>query len=108
MFFFDGYTKTSYLSITEEWNYTIIDLSTDAAAVLSTASTILGNIWVEVALSAHACPVFDGVTQVFSIPASAAAGTAITALSGTKFTGGLSVNSNDAATGTIVVQWRLV
>lgn len=92
----------------DEWTYTIVDLSTDAAAAVSGGlPAVLGNIWVDVVMSAHACPIINGAATVFSLPASSAAGTAFTWCKGTIFTTSLVVNSNDAATGTIVVQWRL-
>jgi hypothetical protein len=95
-----------------EWNYTSIDLSTDAAAAVSGGlPAVIGNIWVNAVLSAHACPILDGATTIYSLPASAPVttteATAFTFLKGTICATSLIVNSNDAATGTIVVQWRL-
>lgn len=95
-----------------EWNYTSIDLSTDAAnAVSGGLPAVIGKIWVNVVLSAHACPILDGATTIYSLPASAPVtttdATAFTFLEGTICATSLVVNSNDSATGTIVVQWRL-
>jgi hypothetical protein len=96
----------------DEWTYTTIDLSTDAAnAVSGGLPAVIGNIWVNAVLSAHACPILDGATTIYSLPASAPVttteATAFTFLKGTICATSLIVNSNDAATGTIVVQWRL-
>lgn len=91
-----------------EWTYTIVDLSTDAAnAVSGGLPAVLGGIYVDVALSAHACPILNNATTAFSLVASLAAGSQITFCNGMIFSTSLVVNSNDAATGTIVVLWRL-
>lgn len=92
----------------DEWTYTVIDLSTDAAnAVSGGLPAVLGGIYVDVALSAHACPVINNSTTIFNLPASSAAGTAFTWCRGMIFPHSLIVDSNNAATGTIVVLWRL-
>jgi hypothetical protein len=95
------------------WNYTVIDLSVDTAnAVSGGLPAVIGNIWVNAALSAHACPIMDGATTIWSIPASAAAttttATAFSFLAGTLCATSLIVDSNNSGTGTIVVQWRHV
>lgn len=90
----------------DQWNYTLVDLSGDPAVVISSVPAELGHIWVDVAMSAHACPFFDGITQVFSLPASLAAGVAVTAFKGMRFETNLQLNSNDAATGNLLVMWR--
>ncbi len=91
-----------------EWTYTIVDLSTDAAnAVSGGLPAVLGGIYVDVALSAHACPIQNNATAAFNLVASLAAGSQITFCNGMIFPTSLVVNSNDAATGTIVVLWRL-
>ena len=99
----------SYLSVKDEWNYTSVDLSNNSTTV-SAVPAIIGKIWVNVVLSAHACPIKDNTTTVFSLPASAAAtisdATAYSFAEGTRFETSLIVDPDDAATGTIVVQWR--
>jgi hypothetical protein len=91
-----------------EWTHTIVDLSTDAAnAVSGGLPAVLGGIYVDTVLSAHACPILNNATTVFSLVASLAAGSQITWCEGMIFSTSLVVNSNDAATGTIVVKWRL-
>jgi hypothetical protein len=93
----------------DEWNYTVLDLATDAAAAISGGlPAVLGGIYVETVLSAHACPILDNATQLFTLPASLAAGSAVTWCRGMRFETSLVINSNDAATGTIVVMWRLI
>lgn len=93
----------------DEWNYTVVDLATDST-VISAAPAIIGKVWVNVVLSAHACPIMDGATTLFSLPASAPAttteATAFAFLRGTRCETSLVIDPNDAATGTIVVQWR--
>lgn len=93
----------------DEWTYTIVDLSTNSTTVSATPA-VLGNIWVNVVLSAHACPIQDNATTVYSLPASAPVttteATGFQFLRGTIFATSLIVNPDDAATGTIVVQWR--
>lgn len=84
----------------------IVDLSTDAAQVISSVPAVLEGIYVDTGLSAHACPILDDTTTKFSLVASLAAGTML------KFPNPifnkLTVNSNDAATGVIVVFYREV
>lgn len=95
----------SYAIRYEDWNITVVDLSTDAAADISSGVPArLGGIYVNTALSAHACPILDGATQKFVLPASLAAGTFVP-LKG-RFETSLQVNSNDAATGEVAVLWR--
>ncbi len=90
----------------DQWNYTIVDLSADAAHVIYNGTAELGHIYVDAALSAHACPVQDANVTGFSLVASLAAGTAVTFCKGMRFETRLQIDSNDAATGTIVVMWR--
>lgn len=97
---------TSYLSTKQDWNYTRVDLAADAGVTVSATPAILGKVYVDTVLSAHACPFLDGATTVFSLIASLAAGTNFSAMEGTRFETSLIVNSNDAATGLLVVQWR--
>lgn len=100
-------STTSYLSTKEDWNYTIVDLSVDSTTI-SAVPAILGNIWVNVVMSAHVCPILDGSTTVLSLPASSAVGATFTYAKGTRFTTSLIVDPDNAATGTIVVQWRVL
>lgn len=99
----------SYLVVKDEWTYTSVDLSANSTTV-SAVPAIIGKVWVNTVLSAHACPIKDGSTTVFSLPASAPAtisdATAYAFAAGTRFETSLIVDPDDAATGTIVVQWR--
>lgn len=99
----------SYLSVKDEWNYTVVDCANNSTTV-SAAPAIIGKVWVNTVLSAHACPFKDNATTIFSLPASAAAtisdATAYTFMEGTRFETSLIVDPDDAATGSIVVQWR--
>lgn len=88
-------------------DYAIIDLSTDAGTTVCGNPCVLTGIYVDVAMSAHTCPVLNDTTTVFSIPASSAAGYSLPLPDGgVTFPTNLIVNSNDAATGTIVVFFR--
>jgi hypothetical protein len=98
--------STSYLSVKDEWTYTIVTAANDLT-VISAAPAILGAVWINTALSAHTVPIKDGANTLFTIPASAAAGTAYEFLKGTRCETNLVVDPDDAATsGVIVVQWR--
>ena len=92
-----------------EWLYAVVDLSTDSTTISSTPA-LIGQIWVNTVLSAHACPIMDGATTVWSLPASAPVtttkATAFDHLVGTRFETSLIIDPNDSATGVIVVQWR--
>lgn len=86
-------------------SYAIIDLATDAATVVCATPCVLVGVWVDVVMSAHACPIIDNATTVLNLAASTAAGTMIM-FPNVTFATNLSVNSNDSATGTIVVFYR--
>jgi hypothetical protein len=98
-----------YLSVKEDWNYTLVDL-VDNSTVVSATPAIIGTIWVNTVLSAQACPIKNGAVTVYSLPASAPVttteATSFKFLRGTRFDTSLIVDPDDAATGTIVVQWR--
>jgi hypothetical protein len=83
-----------------------IDLSTDAAQTVFNGPCVLYGIYVDTVLSAHACPILDGSTTVFSLVASLAAGTNLHWPNGIRFNSTLAVNSNDSGTGTIVFLYR--
>jgi hypothetical protein len=87
------------------WNYTVVDVATNSTTI-RTGKTIIGNIWVNTQLSAHACPIKDGATTLISLAASAAVNATLTAQAGTVFKTSLVVDPDDSATGSIVVQWR--
>jgi hypothetical protein len=98
---------TSYLAVHEQWSYAVVDLSTDST-VVSAVPSILGAVWVITVLSAHACPIQDDTTEIFSVPASAAVGLFYEFAKGTRCETNLTVDPDNAATGTIVVQYRVI
>lgn len=100
----------SYLVVKDEWNYTSVTLA-DNSTVVSAVPSIIGNMWINTALSAHVCVIKDGTATVFTIPASAPAttteATAFTFLRGTRFETNLTIDPDDAMTdGVLIVQWR--
>lgn len=86
---------------------TRIDLQTDAAQVVCDGPCKLKSIYVDTVLSAQACPILDGATTVFSLVASLAAGSLLK-FDDMMFLSSLQVNSDDAATGVIVVTYEPV
>lgn len=87
-------------------NVTVYDVATDADVVISSAPCLLLGLYVNTVLSAHAVNVQDNSTVKMVLPASMAAGSKIDC-HGAKFLTNLTMNSNDAATGQILVFWRL-
>lgn len=81
--------------------YAVVDVATDSTTVRTGAVRVWGIV-VNTALSAHALPILDGSTTVYTVPASAAAG-AFYELFGVVFNTSLIVDPNDAATGNITV-----
>jgi len=86
-------------------NATEVDLATDADVVVSASPCVLVGIYVNTVFSAHAVNLIDNVTTKIILPASMAAGTKV-AFDSTIFATNLSVNSDDSATGKLVVLWR--
>lgn len=84
---------------------TEVDLATDADVVVTASPCVLLGVYVNTVFSAHAVNLIDDVTTKLILPASLAAGTKIDFPSAT-FATNLSINSNDAATGKLVVFWR--
>jgi len=84
---------------------TEVDLATDADVVVSAVPCMLLGWYVNVAMSAHDVTLIDNVTSKLTIAASTAKGVGQSCY-GAKFLTNLSVNSNDAATGKIVLFTR--
>jgi hypothetical protein len=84
---------------------TEVDLATDADVVVTAAPCYLMGLYVNVVFSAHAVNIIDNVTTMLVLPASMAAGTKIDCHSAS-FATNLSVNSDNAATGKLLVFWR--
>lgn len=97
----------SYVSVKEDWNYTIVDLSVDST-VVSDAPTIVGNIWVETVMSAHTVAIADDTVTVKTLEASSAVGTSWEQLKGLRCETNLTVTPNISSTGIIHVLWRLM
>jgi len=92
------------ISQSAEWNYTVVDLSTDSTTVY-TGKCILHGIIVSVALSAHLTLIKDNTTTVAGLPASAAAGYTLNGFDMRILTS-LIIDPDNAGTGTITVVWK--
>lgn len=88
---------------TDDWIVTVVTLAGSNVNV-TTAPARLGGVYVNVALSAHAIDLKSGATTLFTIPASAAAGT-FYPITGATFPSSLIVAPNAAGTGSISVLW---
>lgn len=93
------------LRIAEDWKWKRVDLANDSTIVFDGQCRI-GNIYVDAVMSAHACPILDGSNSFASLLASTAAGTLISAFKGSRFYSNLIIDPNDAATGTLLVQYQ--
>lgn len=81
--------------------YQVVDVSVDSTTVHTGAAIVVGIV-VNTVLSAHALPIKDGTTTVFTLPASAAAGTVYN-LFNTRFNTSIVVDPDDVATGNITM-----
>lgn len=90
----------------KENKYAVVDVSTDSTTVYTGRVEVVGVV-VNTALSAHALPIKDGTTTVFTLPASAAAGSSY-ALHNTVFNTSLVVDPDDLATGNVTVVYRVL
>ena len=86
---------------------TVVDLATDADVVVTASPAYLMGVYVNVVLSAHAALVKDDSTTKITLPASTAAGTKIDCHSAT-FATNITMESDDAATGSVTIFWRAV
>lgn len=100
-----SYEKQDVMSVDEPCTMTEVDLETDADVVVTASPCVLLGLYANVVFSAHAVNVIDGVATKLILPASTAAGTKIDCHSA-RFSTSLSINSNDSATGKLVVFWR--
>ncbi len=87
-----------------EWQYTVVDASTDSTTVYS-GPCMVKSMWVQTVLSAHVCPILDGAVPISSFAASAAVGTKIE-FDGVKFVTSLIIDPDNSATGKIIVVWK--
>lgn len=87
-----------------EWKIKTVDLAVNSTVVESVPCLVQG-VYINTALSAHACPIKDGTTgQQFDIPASASAGT-LYDFGECRFLENLTVDPDDTATGSITISY---
>lgn len=90
----------------KETKYAVVNVADDSTTVFTGRVEVVGVV-VNTALSAHALPIKDGTTTVFTLPASAAAGSSYN-LHGTVFNTSLVVDPDDLATGNVTVVYRVL
>jgi len=88
-------------------NVTEVDLATDADVVVTASRAILLGIHVITVMSAHAAILKNTSTTKITLPASTAAGTMIDC-HGIIFDDNITVESNDSATGKLLVFWSAI
>lgn len=88
-----------------EWRYASVDLANDITTITAVPCLVKGA-YVTTALSAQDCPIKDGTTTVYSIPASSAVGYSLIDEDGCRFETSLIVDPDNAATGVITVFYR--
>jgi len=86
-------------------NMAVVDLATDADVVVSATPAVLVGIYVNTDFSAHAVNILDGAVTKLILPASTVAGTEKD-MRRAIFATSLIVNSDDLATGSLVLFWR--
>ena len=89
------------------WNATLVDLSVDADVVVTASPAYLKGYTVDTAMSAQDALIKDSATTKFTVPASSVAGFDRDAR-GTTFATNITVESNDLATGKILIFWRAI
>lgn len=90
-----------------EWKKKTVDLA-DNSTVVESVPCLVQGVYVNTATSAHACPIKDGTTgDLFTIPASAAAGNAY-GFGPARFKQNLTIDPDDAATGSITVSYVIL
>jgi hypothetical protein len=86
-------------------NATLVDLATDADVVVTASPAYLLGYTVDTIMSAHVALIKDSTTTKFTVPASSAAGFDRDTRE-TSFATNITVESNDAATGKIIIFWK--
>ena len=86
---------------------TEVDLATNPDVVVTASPALLLGLYVNVGLSAHEAFVKDSSTKKLTLVASLAAGTKIDTHSAT-FATNITIESDDVATGKLVVFWRAI
>jgi len=90
-----------------EWKTATVDLATNSTEI-SAEPCLVRGIYVNTVLSAHPCPIKDGTTgQIFTIPSASAAGLDIP-FGPARFEENLTVDPDDAATGSITVTYVIL
>lgn len=89
-----------------EWKYAVVDLSTDSTTIESVAC-LVNAVYINTQPSAHACLIKDDTTMVYTIPASATAANKY-GFGPTRFETSLVVDPDDAATGSITVEYVIL
>jgi hypothetical protein len=90
-----------------EWRYASVDLANDVTTITAVPCLVKGAI-VTTALSAQPCPIMDGTTPVYTLPASSAVGYTLMDEDGCRFETSLVVDPDNAATGVITVFYRIL
>lgn len=85
--------------------YTEVDLATNADVVVTSGACLLRGYYVNAVMSTHTAAVLDGTAAVFNIPVSSAVGTQKDLFS-VHIANGLSVSSDDAGSGKVVICWE--
>lgn len=95
--------------MTIEWKYASVDLSNNSTTIESVPCLVKGAT-VTTGNSAHACPIVDGATPVFSLPASQAVGYSLNPCGedGVRFETSLIVDPDDSATGVVTVFYKIL
>lgn len=86
---------------------TEVDLATDADVVVTAERALLLGVYVLVGNSAHAVILKNTSTTIITIPASQAAGINIDC-KGVMFDDNITVQSDDSATGKLLVFWSAI
>lgn len=100
-------SENNYIVVSGEWNITTVDLATDADVVVSSVPSLLKKVYVNVVMSAHDAIIKDSSTEKLRIAASSAVGTEKD-FDGAKFLTNITIESDNAATGTLAVLWRAI
>ena len=88
-----------------EFLTSVVDLSTDSTTVYE-YPVILRGVQITASISAHPCPITDGSSTLFSLPASSTVGQWIECGDATMDT--LVVDPDNSATGTVTVVYKPV
>jgi len=88
------------------WNYTIVDLATDADTTVTAVPAILGGFKIDTAMSAHVALIKDGAATVITLPASSAVNFREDYGGGILMATNITIESDNSGTGKVGVFWR--